>query len=416
MEQILIDFIDSIIAANEIPIHHYNPDIPCDDWNWFDLGLREKVLGDSSLKHLQSWFNTIQNQEPCLYQWSDPFQCCYVAFQPPQSHEWLILGPFLFEEIKGERFNQLFTALRLSEHLRVPLQNHYYNVKFIPYHAVFESFIHLIADFTFGKEQYKIVYLSDEDTNAAPWNWEYRSSAAGLSAPENPFLNVTYLEERYEAENAVIRAVSAGNDALALANFSKMTSHMLPQRLSSELRDIKSYTITLNTLMRKAAETAGVHPYHIDRMSNSNIQKLEHMVSVEQCQHFQRKIIKNYCQLVKDYNLKDYSMPVRKAITYINVDLSADLSLKSLASLLNVNASYLSTLFKKETGVTLTEYVNKCRIQHAKKLLLDTKLPIQDIALQCGISDIGYFSRMFKRITGTTPRAYREKEVFIPTE
>lgn len=75
---------------------------------------------------------------------------------------------------------------------------------------------------------------------------------------------------------------------------------------------------------------------------------------------------------------------------------------------LNVNASYLSTLFKKEVGIPLTDYVNRQRIEQAKKLLIVTELPTKTIAQQCGIPDIYYFSRLFKKRTGVTPKLYRE--------
>lgn len=410
MEQVLIDFIQEIISVNEIPFHQIDMNEPRDDWDWFDLGLRNTLLGDDTLKYLPDWCQA--HQGAYLYHWTDPFQCNYASLNLPGTSQWLFMGPILFEEIKGERFDQLFQCLGLPERLRVPMLNHYYNIKLVLYHAVFETFLNLIADYTYGKEQYQIVYCNEDE--AAAWHRKYCPVKPGLNIPENPFLNVRYIEDRYDTENSLIRAVSSGNEALALACLDKMQSLMLPQRLSSELRDMKSYTITVNTLLRKAAETSGVHPYHIDNRSNSNIQQMEQLTSVNQCRGFQRKITRDYCQLVKEYNLKDYSMPVRKAITYINVDLSADLSLKSLAGLLNVNASYLSSLFKKETGTTLTEYVNNRRIGHAQKLLLGTSLPVQSISLQCGISDMYYFSRMFKRITGLTPRAFREKKTFPP--
>lgn len=412
MEQALINFINEMISVNEIPFHHVDMGIPCDDLDWFDLGLRNSLLGDDSLKYLPGWLKA--HTGPYLYHWTDPFQCSYTILNLPDSDEWLFVGPVLFEEIKGGRFDQLFNSLGLPEKLRLPMVNQYYNIKLVLYHSVFESFLTLIADHTYGKEQYQIIYCNEDES--MEWNRKYLQNQPGFNVPENPFLNVQFIEDRYDTENALIRAVSSGNEAQALANLSKMQSIMLPQRLSSELRDQKNYTVTVNTLLRKAAEAAGVHPYHIDMRSNQNVQQLEQLTSPDQCRSFQRKIARGYCQLVKEYNLKDYSMPVRKAITYINVDLSADLSLKSLAGLLNVNASYLSSLFKKETGTTLTEYVNNRRIGHAQKLLRGTDLPVQSISLQCGISDMYYFSRMFKRITGLTPRAYREKTGFPAKE
>ena len=106
--------------------------------------------------------------------------------------------------------------------------------------------------------------------------------------------------------------------------------------------------------------------------------------------------------------MKNYSMIIQKVITLIDSDLTADLSLHKLAQALNVNASYLSSLFKKETGITLTEYVSKKRMDYAAFLLTSTNLQIQGVAQHCGIFDVNYFTKMFKKQTGKTPREYRE--------
>ena len=92
----------------------------------------------------------------------------------------------------------------------------------------------------------------------------------------------------------------------------------------------------------------------------------------------------------------------------IDTDLTADLSLYSLAKHLNVNASYLSSLFKKETGSTLTDYVNRKKVRHAAHLLHTTNVQIQAVAQYCGISDVNYFIRIFKKYMGKTPKEYRD--------
>ena len=92
----------------------------------------------------------------------------------------------------------------------------------------------------------------------------------------------------------------------------------------------------------------------------------------------------------------------------IDSDLSADLSLRSLADHQSISYGYLCALFKRETGKTISAYVREKRIKHAAHLLATTHLQIQTVALHCGIMDVQYFSKIFKRQTGKTPKEYRE--------
>lgn len=105
--------------------------------------------------------------------------------------------------------------------------------------------------------------------------------------------------------------------------------------------------------------------------------------------------------------MQNYSSLIQRTITYIDADISGDLRLKALAEAQGVNASYLSTLFKKETGETITDHVNKKRMERAAHLLQSTKLQIQSVAQHCGISDVNYFSKLFKKHLGLTPREFR---------
>ena len=92
-----------------------------------------------------------------------------------------------------------------------------------------------------------------------------------------------------------------------------------------------------------------------------------------------------------------------------NRRLAGDLSLQANARRIGVNASYLSALFKKETGVTLTDFVNRKRIDFAIYLLNASDLQIQTVAQHCGIPDVNYFTRTFKKIIGITPSQYRRR-------
>ena len=174
------------------------------------------------------------------------------------------------------------------------------------------------------------------------------------------------------------------------------------------LRNLKNYGIVLNTLLRKAAEQGAVHPLYIDKLSSDMARRLEMTRTPADCLDMYHTMVHKYCLLVKNHSMRNYSQLVQHVILRIESDLTADLSLKAHAEFLNVNPSYLSTLFKKETGVTLTEYVNRQRIEHGIFLLNATDLQVQTIAQYCGFPDINYFTKTFKRMIGQTPKAYRQ--------
>ena len=76
---------------------------------------------------------------------------------------------------------------------------------------------------------------------------------------------------------------------------------------------------------------------------------------------------------------------------------------------LNVSPSYLSALFKRETGQTLTQFVNQSRIRYGLFLLNSSHMQIQTVAQHCGIPNLNYFTRLFKKQVGMTPSEYRNR-------
>ena len=143
----------------------------------------------------------------------------------------------------------------------------------------------------------------------------------------------------------------------------------------------------------------------------STTAKIEEITAFSAVPNLMSKIIRKYGELVKENSIKNYSSPVQKAIISIDSDLTADLSLNHLSSIQNISPAYLSNIFHKETGDTLTDFVNKKRISYAKRLLDTTNMQIQAVAQRCGIVDIHYFSRIFKKQVGCTPKEYREKSI-----
>jgi YesN/AraC family two-component response regulator len=169
----------------------------------------------------------------------------------------------------------------------------------------------------------------------------------------------------------------------------------------------ENYSIIMNTLLRKAAENGGVHPVYLDKTSSDFAHKIEMLPSASKVTALMQDMFRTYCRLVRRHNLKKYSPVVQKTILTIDSDLSADLGAKTLAQSQNVSLGYLSAIFRKEVGLTLSSYVRQKRMEHAKYLLSRTELQVQSVALHCGILDVVYFTKSFKREVGMTPSEYR---------
>ncbi len=106
---------------------------------------------------------------------------------------------------------------------------------------------------------------------------------------------------------------------------------------------------------------------------------------------------------------------IEKTLTYIKQNLTEDLSLETMAEMLSLSPVYFHNCFQTSVGKTLRDYVEEQRIKKAINLLITTDLTLTQIALECGFSSQSYFSFVFKRRMGTTPRQY-VKEVFAKYE
>lgn len=98
---------------------------------------------------------------------------------------------------------------------------------------------------------------------------------------------------------------------------------------------------------------------------------------------------------------------IAKAIEYIKENYSQELHLSDISEALFVHPNYLSTIFNRELGVSISTYISNYRLMMAQKLLLESDWSIERIALEVGFYDIQHFSKAFKKKVGVSPRAFR---------
>ncbi len=216
------------------------------------------------------------------------------------------------------------------------------------------------------------------------------------------------INQRYKLENEILHLISYGNFEEVKKIFLNHRNIMtLDDRIpDNPLRCAKNYLIIDNTAFRKAIELAGVPPIYIHNISEKFALKIEKITSMEEYYELLAVMIEEYCILANKHSTQSYSPIVKQTIEFIMSNVNQKLSTKYIADQLHINASYLSRQFKIETGKTLVKYIQEIKIDESKYYLLQGNHLITQIAYLLGFNDSNYFTRVFKKITGTTPHKF----------
>lgn len=107
---------------------------------------------------------------------------------------------------------------------------------------------------------------------------------------------------------------------------------------------------------------------------------------------------------------KTFDPLVENIKNYLRENISYDFTMEELAAAFHYSPKYLGRVFKHRTGQTVKEYCNRAKIAQAKLLMTETDLRVEEIALQVGFNNITYFDRVFRQITGLSPKSYRASE------
>jgi AraC-like DNA-binding protein len=122
------------------------------------------------------------------------------------------------------------------------------------------------------------------------------------------------------------------------------------------------------------------------------------------------EMIEEWTQAIYEVQFRRTLSPaIRDCQEYIFRNLHAKITLDDLARVSGFSVPYLSTLFKKEVGQTITAYILALKVKTAQELLLNTRRTSKSIAYLLNFSSQSYFIRCFKRVAGMTPREYRRR-------
>jgi len=338
-----------------------------------------------------------------IYLAQDDFSFRYSYLILPDTGEVFLAGPYLTEEMNDRQIMQMLEKRGIPASSFTSVRNFIGNITVLHDENLLLTALCTLGETIWGDANaYELQRVNRE---RLIYRADFPETIQNHSLMEASDFRV--MEERYKTERQLMHLISQGHTHRAQMIVSQLSQINVENRTADWLRNLKNYGVVFNTLARKAVEEGGVHPLHIDKLSSQMARRLENVRTIEECRQLFTTMVHKYCLLVKNHSMKSYSLLVQHVVLRIESDLTADLSLKAHADALSVNASYLSTLFKKETGVTLTEYVSRKRMAHAIFLLNSTDMQVQTIAQYCGIPDVNYFTKTFKRIVGKTPKEYR---------
>lgn len=367
-----------------------------------DMGLRAALgINDSFAKTFScpgTW--AIPNT---VYKLTDRFMCNYIFFLFPEGsgNGAMLIGPYhTFEKSRT-------LLLETVEHTGVSAKNFarfealYATLPLLRDKTPLLSMVNALGETLWGENSFQTI--DTEQALVAPADMRPADSDGG----DGIIQQMKTMEKHYLYENELLDAVARGASARAELLMSRFSLNMAERRSPDPVRNAKIYCFICCTLLRKATEQGGVHPFHLDVASREFSRKIETIGTADEGVELMKEMVRSYCRLVRRLSTAKYSPFVRRTIGYIDSNIAGELSLSALAALQNVNASYLSTQFRREVGQTVTEYVTEKRMDAAARLLRSTNLQIQTVAQHCGISDVNYFSKLFKKKYGITPRQFR---------
>ncbi|MCJ8012179.1 helix-turn-helix domain-containing protein [Paenibacillus sp. KQZ6P-2] len=175
----------------------------------------------------------------------------------------------------------------------------------------------------------------------------------------------------------------------------------------SQIRNTKNLAICCVAIAMRAAVSGGLYEELACTLSDLHIQQIEELNDVKAVEAAIVHALVDFTERVGQSQNERMSKPTRDCREYIYKHLYEDITVYNLSELTGLNGNYLMQLFKKQTGMTLINYVQKQRVEEAKKLLKITSDTTSSIGSRLRFYDQSHFIRVFKKYTGVTPKKYR---------
>ena len=194
----------------------------------------------------------------------------------------------------------------------------------------------------------------------------------------------------------------------------KLLDHLLITIINhntGNLGDVKARIIELLVMISRAAVDGGMDSKEIRNLNSRFYEELYAKRTTEEICYWTKNVVSIFSEEVRKAKGNDNLQAVYAAGEYIQKHFREKLSIQSIAEVVHLSPSYLSHIFSQTFGYTITDYVTYIRLENAKSILSKSGTSISEAALDSGFEDISYFSRVFKKVEGISPREYKKRQL-----
>ena len=185
--------------------------------------------------------------------------------------------------------------------------------------------------------------------------------------------------------------------------------HMQQEEITSYSL-VRGICINLMQILVDTLSTMGMDESRLLGVKENYIREIPEFLLLGQYQQWIQEQYRELLHLSKGLNREGISNVILSALVYIDGHYQEEITVDILSTRVRKSRNYFSTLFKQEMGMPFTEYLNRYRVEQAKKLLEVSVDLSGEIAGKVGFRDEKYFSAVFKKIEGCTPTEYRRKK------
>lgn len=383
--------------ADSFKVDSFFMHAPYHDFEKMDMGLRRMVWGEYSTN---SPIFSIAEDSPyriVVLESTLGFYNMIISLTADEEPDLIGIMPFRTEPINQANINRIMKENGIAPQHTSTMSHFYLSLPVVELNDLILTIEHLVTFFFPAFADHRVEYVN------------YKSEKHALNPSEERFhkFSSDYIEEMHKRIEACSKAVTSGNQSQALDHMKSLLDYAAPFQ-SSPLPQIRHELFAMNTFLAARLLETAVHPYYVfNQMQNFDL-KIAELNSQRALTPLPFEMTRKYALLAKNYTYEKYSYLIRNVVNYIDQHLATDLSLSVLAEEFDKNPSYLSNAFKKEVGETLTSYIGKQRIQSSLRYFNTTNMSVAEVAEAVGIPDFGYFSKLFKKHVGVSPREYKK--------